>query len=85
MTMPRRFVSLLAATSAIAACSGTLKLAKDDSPVVLSHQTITAPNLIRSLVTVVNGMTGIGVDMPYRATYTARATVIAPRFGSGAP
>ncbi len=29
---------------AVAACTQTLKLAKDDSPTVLSHQTITAPN-----------------------------------------
>lgn len=35
-------------------------------------------NLARELVTVVNGLTGIGVDQPYRGTAPARATVIAP-------
>ena len=35
-------------------------------------------NLVRSLVTVVNGMTGAGVDMPYRGSAVGRATVIAP-------
>jgi len=35
-------------------------------------------NLARELVTVVNGLTGTGVDMPYRGTAPARATVIAP-------
>ena len=34
----------LAAPLLIAACSQTLKLAKDDSPLVLAHQTIAAPN-----------------------------------------
>ena len=33
-----------AALLAVASCSQPLKLAKDDSPTVLSHQTITAPN-----------------------------------------
>lgn len=35
-------------------------------------------NLARELVTVVPGLTGVGVDMPYRGTAPARATVIAP-------
>lgn len=34
----------LSATAALAACSAPLKLAKDDSPTVLSHQTISAQN-----------------------------------------
>lgn len=38
----------------------------------------TAPNLVRQLVTVVNGITGTGVDQPYRSTAPARATVVAP-------
>lgn len=37
-----------------------------------------APNLVRTLVTVINGMTGTGVDMPYRGAAPARATIIAP-------
>jgi HK97 family phage major capsid protein len=35
-------------------------------------------NLARELVTVVNGLSGTGVDQPYRGTAPARATVIAP-------
>jgi HK97 family phage major capsid protein len=38
----------------------------------------TAPNLVRSLVTVINGITGVGVDQPYRAQATTKALVIAP-------
>jgi HK97 family phage major capsid protein len=38
----------------------------------------TAPNLIRSLVTVINGITGTGVDQPYRALATTKALVIEP-------
>ena len=37
-------VAALAGVVLAAACSQSLKLAKDDSPTVLSHQTITAPN-----------------------------------------
>jgi dienelactone hydrolase len=43
----RRAIGPVVALSAVvlaAACSQSLKLAKDDSPTVLSHQTITAPN-----------------------------------------
>ncbi|MDB4915303.1 MAG: hypothetical protein JWM95_2947 [Gemmatimonadetes bacterium] len=39
-----RKVSLSIAVIALAACSQQLKLSKDDSPVVLAHQTITAPS-----------------------------------------
>ncbi len=39
---PLRFSTL--ATIALVACSQPLKLARDDSPTVLSHQTITAPD-----------------------------------------
>ena len=35
-------------------------------------------NIYRDLVTVVSGITGTGVDMPYRLTSPARATVVAP-------
>ena len=35
-------------------------------------------NIYRSLLTVVNGITGTGVDQPYRSSLPARATVIAP-------
>lgn len=35
-------------------------------------------NLIRSLVTVIHGITGNGVDQPYRSAAVTRATVIAP-------
>ncbi len=38
--------SVVLAVVALAACTQPLKLAKDDSPTVLSHQTITAPNPI---------------------------------------
>ena len=35
-------------------------------------------NLVRQLLTVVHGITGAGVDQPYRSAAVARATVIAP-------
>ena len=38
----RRF--LILAVVAATACTQALELSKDDSPVVLSHQLITAPN-----------------------------------------
>ena len=37
-------LALAAGTVAIAGCTQALKLTKDDSPVVLSHQLINAPN-----------------------------------------
>ncbi len=45
MPTPCRFnVGLFAALAASVACAHSLVLAKDDSPTVLSHQTISAPN-----------------------------------------
>ena len=43
MAMTRKVIPIAAAL-ALAACSQSLKLMKDDSAVVLAHQTITAPN-----------------------------------------
>lgn len=44
MSTLRRLERALVALSTLAACSQPLKLAKDDSPRVLAHQTIEAPN-----------------------------------------
>src|SRR5436853_7760060 len=42
--LPSMRRSLIAIAVLAAACTQALKLTKDDSPVVLSHQLITAPN-----------------------------------------
>ncbi|MEO8337978.1 MAG: alpha/beta hydrolase, partial [bacterium] len=44
MTTRRFLVTAALGLAALVACSQPLKLARDDSPVVLSHQTITAQN-----------------------------------------
>src|SRR4051812_8598440 len=44
MITRRHLRTAIAAFVAVVACSQPLKFAHDDSPVVLSHQTITAPN-----------------------------------------
>jgi dienelactone hydrolase len=44
MQINRTMVLAAGAALALGACTQPLKLAKDDSPIVLSHQTITAPN-----------------------------------------
>jgi dienelactone hydrolase len=44
LMITRRLAVLACLTTALAACSQRLKLAKDDSPVVLAHQTISAPD-----------------------------------------
>jgi dienelactone hydrolase len=44
MQINRTTVLVAVAAVAVGACTQPLKLAKDDSPTVLSHQTITAPN-----------------------------------------
>jgi dienelactone hydrolase len=47
MALTRRFfrpAAVAAAIAALAGCTATLKLAKDDSATVLAHQTINAPN-----------------------------------------